>query len=409
MKINNKRFLFFDFVTHYGGAQNSTATLCRQLAKENNVYIIDAYGCCKSYLDALPVDNVFILMPGAKQTTIGHRGVVVKRIQSLFKQLFSLFKLQRKLVRQIERLHPDLIWTNSIKSFFFLSSSWSLRHYPLVFYARGWYRKDQVSWLGRWMIKYRVDSILAVSHQTADAIEAWGVHKNKIHVAYTSIDFEHLVKNQHTQTSHALPAIDKHFKILVPGALIKTKGQHTAIKAAAVLKQQGFDFVMWLAGDSTEKNGAYLHYLEQLISENDLRENVFFLGWRHDMPFLLQLSSVVILPSHTEGLPRIVQEAMFLKRPVIATPVGGTLDLIRDGITGLLVPVDDHHILAEKIKQLALDPNLTHVLGEKAHSYINENFQPQRQRHLVLKGFEWAIDNKRRYHVNLELQKDFEC
>ena len=90
-----------------------------------------------------------------------------------------------------------------------------------------------------------------------------------------------------------------------------------------------------------------------------------FLGFRADAAAVLDQLDVLVLPSWIEGLPVIVLEAMAHAKPVIATPVGGTAELVADGETGLLVPPRDPERLAEAIRSLAADPELRRRLGAR--------------------------------------------
>jgi glycosyltransferase involved in cell wall biosynthesis len=87
---------------------------------------------------------------------------------------------------------------------------------------------------------------------------------------------------------------------------------------------------------------------------------------------LLARAAVVVLPSHREGLPMVLLEAMAHGCAVVATPVGGTPSLVADGVTGLLVPPGDAKALREAIERLLVDPELRRRLGEAARARVSE-------------------------------------
>ena len=87
---------------------------------------------------------------------------------------------------------------------------------------------------------------------------------------------------------------------------------------------------------------------------------------------LLARAAVVVLPSHREGLPMVLLEAMAHGRAVVATPVGGIPSLVEDGVTGLLVPPGDPKALREAVKRLLADPDLRRRLGEAARAKVSE-------------------------------------
>jgi glycosyltransferase involved in cell wall biosynthesis len=87
---------------------------------------------------------------------------------------------------------------------------------------------------------------------------------------------------------------------------------------------------------------------------------------------LLARAAVVVLPSHREGLPMVLLEAMANGRAVVATPVGGIPSLVEDGVTGLLVPTGDPHALREAITRLLGNPALRRKLGNAARARVQE-------------------------------------
>jgi glycosyltransferase involved in cell wall biosynthesis len=87
---------------------------------------------------------------------------------------------------------------------------------------------------------------------------------------------------------------------------------------------------------------------------------------------LLTRAAVVVLPSHREGLPMVLLEAMAHGRPVVATPVGGIPSLVDDGVTGLLVPTGDTRALRESITRLLGNPALRRKLGRAARVKVQE-------------------------------------
>jgi len=328
---------------------------------------------------------------------IGHKGNALLRTASLLRQLPEFFKLRKTLMGKISELKPDVIWVNSGKALAFLAYHPFFRKLPVALYARGWYQKRQYPFINRFLIKNFTDGILALSNPTKQALTEWPIPADKIHMVLNTIDFENIFAQRDEGLSDMPPAADRSFKILSPAGLLRTKGQHTAIRAAASLKQQGLNFVMWLAGDVGigDKSG-YRDYLKGLITENGLDDTVFLLGWRSDVPSLINLSDAVILPTHTEGLPRVVFESMILKRPVITTPAGGIPDLIEDGQTGLLFAVDDDKQLAANIEKLMKDRELYRQLVQKAHKHIYENFNTERHVEMVQQAFENIITSKER-------------
>ena len=102
---------------------------------------------------------------------------------------------------------------------------------------------------------------------------------------------------------------------------------------------------------------------------------VRFLGHREDVPRLLALADLLVLPSEYEGLPNVVLEAMRFRKPVVATRAPGTTEVVEDEGTGLLVPVGDPALLARAIMRVIDDPELARRLGEGGRARVDREFR----------------------------------
>jgi len=283
-------------------------------------------------------------------------------------------ELRRNLRLYLGRVKPDLVLTNSTKALALLWIAGAFSRHRIVFYARGWYRCHQVPALGRWLIR-RTPRILAVSAATATALQEWGVAQDKIRVVHTLIVPEELQQTSQMEVTDRPPRAERPCRILLPAQLLRAKGQRAAVEAAGILKEHGLDFVMWLAGDvKMGSDGRYREEIAEEISRRGLRDRVFLLGRRSDTAALMQLADMVVLPTHSEGFPRAVWEAQVLERPVVSTAVGGVTDLIEDGRTGLLVPVDDSPALAGAIEKLWHDEALRCRIVQNAADQIRSRF-----------------------------------
>ena len=120
--------------------------------------------------------------------------------------------------------------------------------------------------------------------------------------------------------------------------------------------------------------GPLFNQLKQLIEECALSEMVWLTGDREDIPQLLQLMDIFVLPSLIEGISNTVLEAMATGLPVIATDVGGNPELIEDGVNGRLVVVDDHAKLANVIGELITDPESAKAMGESGLKKVQKMF-----------------------------------
>ena len=102
---------------------------------------------------------------------------------------------------------------------------------------------------------------------------------------------------------------------------------------------------------------------------------------------MLSEADMLVLPSFAEGLPVVLMEALASRVPVIATPVAGVSELVRDGETGLLVPPGDIDGLATALNQLLGDPKLCRRLGEAGRAAVLDRHDIARQAERLLELF----------------------
>jgi starch synthase (maltosyl-transferring) len=115
--------------------------------------------------------------------------------------------------------------------------------------------------------------------------------------------------------------------------------------------------------------------LRERIAERPILKNrIHWLGMRNDIPNLLQTSNVLVLPSLWEGMPNVILEAMMASRPVVATSVEGTSELVTDGETGWLVPPGHSQELGAALLKAALSPLLCTAFGQKGHERVMSKF-----------------------------------
>jgi glycosyltransferase involved in cell wall biosynthesis len=150
----------------------------------------------------------------------------------------------------------------------------------------------------------------------------------------------------------------------------RMKGHECLLRALGRLRDAGLRLTLLVAGDGPERSN-----LETVAGQLRLGpEWVRFLGFRSDVSDLLCAADFFVLPSFTEGLPLSVLEAMAHRLPVVATPVGGIPEIVADGESGLLVPVNEPEALANAIARLAQDPSLRYALGEAGFRAARDRF-----------------------------------
>jgi glycosyltransferase involved in cell wall biosynthesis len=216
----------------------------------------------------------------------------------------------------------------------------------------------------------QADLLRAVSNSTREQLEKW-VHDKLIFqfVAWTDIGAFVRVGAERKRKSSQ--------KILYAGVLIPRKGIQHLVNAFARIARDFPQASLIIAG--LAENKSYTEQLKGQTREAGLNGRVEFVG---EMPQIklagrMQEACVFVLPSYSEGLPRVVYEAMAVGVPVIASAVSGIPDIVQDGVTGFLVQPGDEAALAEKIRWILQHPDESHAMGQRGRMSAERVFSTE--------------------------------
>jgi glycosyltransferase involved in cell wall biosynthesis len=365
------RILFLETVQNFGGSVISTTELAARLNKNHEVLFVDSSGSNKILKDVLSEkdlklkvlnDSDEVIIVNDQKHFIRNK---VKFIQTWFKEWKSL-----KLT--IEEFSPDFIFVNNPKTMSLLL--WQKGKFKVVFFARGWYIPRFIKWYKRWLINKLVDIYIAVSESTKQALFVGGLSKKlkDIYVVHNAIE---------NLPPYNLKEINSEVVILHSGGFLEDKGQLVSIEMAKKLKDLGVSFKLILAGlvykGAVSQN--YFIRLNNLIDKYGINENVEIIKDQTDIKYLFEKCHVLIHPSNTEGLPRVVMEAMSFGKPVIANAVGGVTDYILNGYTGLISQTNDVDDYVENIIKLSVDKDFYHRISKNGYDLISQCFRQEFQ------------------------------
>ncbi|MFC6835085.1 glycosyltransferase [Halomarina ordinaria] len=168
---------------------------------------------------------------------------------------------------------------------------------------------------------------------------------------------------------------DRPLRVGTAALINPRKGLDDLLAAARLLAESRDDVVFAVAGaPARPEDEAHLADLLAQREAYGLTERVSFLGWVEDVPSYLAGLDVFVLPSHNEGIPGAVREASAMELPVVATDVGGTADVVADGVTGLLVDPGEPADLAAAVERLLSNPDERRAMGERGRRRIVESF-----------------------------------
>jgi glycosyltransferase involved in cell wall biosynthesis len=226
--------------------------------------------------------------------------------------------------------------------------------------------------------------IVAVSEGTKRALVEQGYPAELVEVVPNGIQ---LVSNDGDTSGRSTLDVPEGARVVGEIArLCDVKGQRELLRALAQLP--GVHAVF--AGEDLEAGGEYRRGLEREAAELGIDDRVTFAGYRPAAEVLPALD-VFVLPSWIEGMPITVLEAMAHGKPVVATAVGGTAELVVDGETGVLVPPRDPDRLAEAIRQLLDDPESARRLGKAGRARVAERFSAEAMSRRVLEIYDEVL------------------
>jgi glycosyltransferase involved in cell wall biosynthesis len=211
----------------------------------------------------------------------------------------------------------------------------------------------------------------------ASEIVAEGTPKTKVRVVPQGLDLPRFDALTAREPEPALRPWTGPTVVVVANMQGPQKGHEDLIDAAS--RVPGVRFL--LCGD-----GRHRPVLEARARDRGVADRVTFLGKRADVPAILARSSALCHPSHAEGLPNAVIEALAARRPVVATSVGGVPELVEPGWTGLLAPPGRPEALAGALRELLANPVRARAMGEAGRRSVERDYTVRRmaERHDAL-------------------------
>ncbi len=211
-------------------------------------------------------------------------------------------------------------------------------------------------------------SVIAVSQAVAESLRQNGVIESaKITVIHNGIDIDRFAR----------PAVgqnDSRVVIGTVGHLAPIKGHDVFVRVAALISAYRKDVQFVIIGEDKSPEMDHRKSLESLVAGLGLNGIVTMPGWHDDMPAMLSSLTVFVSAARSEPFGLAIVEAMAAGLPIVATASEGALEIIEDGYTGKLVPVEDHEALAQAINTLLDDPAERSRLARNAHLAARERF-----------------------------------
>jgi glycosyltransferase involved in cell wall biosynthesis len=372
-----------------GGGQEVVRTLARFLPEEGCAPVVVTLrdGPLRAELEALgiPVE----IVAGRTRPFLSTGSVAeLRRIRSDLDHLVRRHRaevVQTHLLRSLDFLVLSLRGHGTLRAVF-----WTVHNAMLDL------RADQLPG-GRWLLwpkraihrlLYRVggrqvDAFIAVSADVAEAVQRdYRPPRGKLAVIPNGVDVDRYGGSSKSGALRAELGIPASAPVaIVVAKLMEQKGHRILLKALPAVRRRVPDLHCLFVGD-----GHLRDEIAARVRDLGLADRVHLLGDRADVPDLMAVGDVFILPSLWEGLPMALLEAMASRLPVIATAVSGTREVLDDGRSGVLVPAGDAEALGGALTGLLEDPERAARLGAAARDRVEECYSArvQARRHAEL-------------------------
>jgi glycosyltransferase involved in cell wall biosynthesis len=251
-------------------------------------------------------------------------------------------------------------------------AAWRTGVPKIVYTAHGFYFHEHMPAAKRglhigleWLAGRATDLLLTQAEEDAATARRLGLARGPIHAIGNGSDpgrFRPALPAETTRAAirAALGTPSDRPVILMVGRLVAEKGYSELVEA-----MRNVDAELWIVGERLASDHAdgIAAALAAAQSDPVLKTRIRLLGYRSDVPDLLRAADIFTLPSHREGMPRSIVEAMLTGLPVVATDIRGSREEVVDGETGLLVPLGNVKALGAALARLAGDSALRAQLG----------------------------------------------
>ncbi|MDD3087143.1 MAG: lipopolysaccharide heptosyltransferase II [Candidatus Omnitrophica bacterium] len=329
-----------------GGVETGTLDLARQLIRLNHKAVVVSAG-------------------GALVKDLEEAGAKHYQLPVHKKSILSMARAVPLLVDIIKKEDIDIVHARSRVPAWIAYFACRRSRAIFITTCHGYYTKHLFSYVMGWGKRVIVLSNIIARHM----IEDFSVPHERIRLIPRSVDLD---KFQYLSPDKKR---GKEFNIGIIGRITPIKGHLYFIKAMAKVARAIPYLKVWIVGDASASRQAYKEEIHVLVRRLGLTHCTEFLGTQKNIPEILSHLDLLILATTThEAFGRVIIEAQAAGVPVVATEVGGVVDIIENNKNGLLVPPADPVSMAEAAIRIFKDPQLALSLSEAAIARVREKY-----------------------------------
>ncbi|MDD5552401.1 MAG: lipopolysaccharide heptosyltransferase II [Candidatus Omnitrophica bacterium] len=336
----------------------------------------------------------YLVKQGHKAVVVSSGGSLVKELESTGavhyqlpvheKSLFTVLRMVPRLAEIIMKEEIDIVHARSRVPAWIAYFACRKTKRVFITTCHGYYRKHPFSFAMGWGRRVIVLSNVIARHM----IEDFGVPHERIKLVPRSVDLE---KFRYISPDKKRK---NEFSVGIIGRLTPLKGHLHFIKAMAYVARSVPHLKVWVIGDAPRSKEAYKEQVHVLVKRLGLWHCTQFLGNQRDIPAVMaNLDLLVLATTAHEAFGRVIIEAQASGVPVIATRVGGVVDIIEDKKTGLLVSPADPAGIAQAAIKIYKDAQFGRLLAENAYKKVKEKYSIGLMADNTLKVYKEALSN----------------
>ena len=361
--------VFLDHTAMLGGGEIALLHLVSHLdrARFQLLVVLSSPGPLEEKLREVNVETLVLpLSPSLVHTRKDH---LTRSTPTRVRDALRIVGYSFKLARLLKKHRASLLHTNSLKADIFGGIAGRLARVPVLWHVRDRIETDylpaRVVRIFRWLARRLPNYVITNSQATLDTLHltqrARVVHDG-IAVAKTAPEYR----------------VVQPPKIGIVGRISPWKGQHIFLEAAKTVQQEFPEARFQIIGSAMFGEEEYEQKLHEQAQKLDLGEQLEWLGFRGDVPQLIDELTILVHAS-TMGEPfgQVVIEGMVAGKPVIATRGGGVPEIVQDGVSGVLVPMNDASTLARAILDLLRNPARMESLSSAGYERVRNHFRIQ--------------------------------
>jgi len=357
-------------------------------AQQNTLYTVSHLN--KNYFDAYLGSGPGGILTNEAYSLLNDKFHIIPHLIREINPIYDLAALF-ELIFYIKKIKPMIIHTHSSKAGILGRTAAYLTGVPIIIHSIHGYgftkyqniiKFHLLKFAEKIVSKYTTHFICVSEANKKQGIEYKLFDNNKVSLIRSGIELN-LFRGVDGKKIRQEFSIEEEQPLVSMIACFKPqKAPSDFIKVAELVHKQKPQVRFMLVGDGVLKND-----IQKMIEEKNLKECVFLTGWRRDIPQILAAADIIVLTSLWEGLPRTIIEAIASKKPIVATKVDGTADIIQDGYNGFLAQPHDIETIASKIITLLEDKALYNKFIHNSQAVLNEfdiNLMVEQQEKLYL-------------------------